>query len=111
MGDFQHLEKNDPFRVLEDNGFFPYSGSDGDLFRKNGLGGYRVKVYPGLVSIQEANGYWRGQRQWKTIREYGDHDNAVKGDLTEEEKNQFKRDIEYFVKHENLPGEEAGKWF
>jgi hypothetical protein len=54
------------YQALEDLGFFAYSGEDGDLYRKHGLGGWRVQVYWGTdLAIQKKVHDWAGKR-WIT---------------------------------------------
>lgn len=60
-----------PAGVLQDVGFFPYSGADGDLYRKHGLPGWRASVYGRwLIRIQERTGSHRGRPQWATHRDW-----------------------------------------
>lgn len=60
-----------PAGVLQDTGFFPYSGADGDLYRKHGLPGWRVSVYGRrLIRIQEKTGVYQGRNQWATRRRW-----------------------------------------
>lgn len=60
----------DIYQALQDLGFFAYSGEDGDLYRKNGLKGWRVQVYWGaLVRIQQKGVYFPDK--WATIRKFG----------------------------------------
>lgn len=60
-----------PAGVLQDAGFFPYSGADGDLYRKHGLPGWRVSVYGRrLIRIQEKTGVYQGRNQWATRRRW-----------------------------------------
>ena len=63
----------DIYEELEKLGFFAYSGSDGDLYRKHGLGGWRISVYPSHVRIQQKGERWRGVQYWDTIKEYGEN--------------------------------------
>ena len=54
------------YQALEDLGFFAYSGEDGDLYRKQGLGGWRVQVYWGTdLAIHKKVHDWAGTR-WIT---------------------------------------------
>lgn len=56
-----------PAGVLQEAGFFPYSGADGDLYRKPGLPGWRVSVYGRWhIRIQRKTGTYRGRNQWGT---------------------------------------------
>lgn len=70
------FEDGTAFAVLQEYGFFPYSGADGDLFRKHGLAGWRVSVYGRyLIRIQKkgrrvhGRNTWRTQREWRTDRD------------------------------------------
>jgi len=54
------------YQALENLGFFAYSGEDGDLYRKHGLGGWRVQVYWGTdLAIHKKVHDWAGTR-WIT---------------------------------------------
>ena len=80
-------------------GFFAYSGNDGDLFRKQGLKGWRISDYWGsYVRIQWKEPNWK----WITIKEYGNFE-----ELTDEEYNQLENDIKYLIKHKKLSGGDA----
>lgn len=60
-----------PFKPLANFNFFAYSGSDGDLFRKHGIAGWRVSVHGRhRVRIQEKGDYWKGTQYWNTVREW-----------------------------------------
>ncbi|MDR5657658.1 hypothetical protein RH831_10770 [Halodesulfurarchaeum sp. HSR-GB] len=72
MGAFSDInwEGGTVFGVLDQFSFFPYSGSDGDLFRKNGLAGWRVSVYGNwMIKIQKKRrpeiGGWATKRRWE----------------------------------------------
>jgi len=101
---FSHFPEDNPMRVLEEHGFFPYSGSDGDLFRKNGLAGWRVRVDFDSVSIQKKGDCWGGKQRWNTVEEFGDSDNPSSDRLTKEEKREFEEALDYLVEHDDLEG-------
>lgn len=62
----------DIYQGLENLGFYAYSGADGDLYRKNGLTGWRIQVYWGaLVRIQQKGVSRAFPDKWVTIRDYG----------------------------------------
>lgn len=70
---FQEIDWDEetPFRVLSDLGFYPYSGEDGDLFRKHGLAGWRVSVHGRhSLRIQKKGRIHKGRAQWNTKREW-----------------------------------------
>lgn len=62
-------DRDSIFGVLDAYGFFPYSGADGDLFRMQGLAGWRVSVYGRYyVRIQKKGRPFRGRNTWRTAR-------------------------------------------
>lgn len=56
--------------ILRKYKFFAYSGDDGDLYRKNGLKGYRISVYPDSITIESKAEKWRGHQYWDTIEHF-----------------------------------------
>lgn len=60
--------KVSPHDVLRELGFFAYSGEDGDLYRKHGMGGWRVSIYGwGSYRIQQrSKERWDGRNIWTT---------------------------------------------
>lgn len=85
------FDDDSPLTILKDHGFFPYSGADGDLFRKNGFAGWRVSVYGRYyVRIQKKNdrGTWVTQEQWE-------NDNHEQ--LTSEQLAEFDAELEELV--------------
>lgn len=85
--------------VLDRFSFFPYSGSDGDLYRKHGLAGWRVSVYLNcLVKIQKKRrpeiGGWATKRRWEV--EWGE-------DLPPEDIEEFESVLETLVETGELP--------
>jgi len=68
------------YEELEKRKFWAYSGEDGDLYRKQGLGGWRVQVYWGSdLAIQHKITDELGTR-WVTVADFdnvGDEDRAL----------------------------------
>lgn len=99
---FSEVEWDDGtiFNVLQEHGFFPYSGEDGDLFRKHGLAGWRVSVYGReLVRIQKNTGQWKGHYRWTTVEEWGE----IRGDELEEDAiREFEEKLEELVEEGEL---------
>jgi hypothetical protein len=58
------------YEELEKRKFWAYSGADGDLYRKHGLGGWRVQVYWGTdLAIQKKHTDELGTR-WITVADF-----------------------------------------
>lgn len=54
------------YKEVENRGFFCYSGEDGDLYRKQRFGGWRIQLYWGTqLCIQRLVKDWAGRR-WLT---------------------------------------------
>lgn len=97
-------EPETPFGVLSELGFFPYSGADGDLFRKHGLAGWRVSVYGRtLIQIQEKGRRFRGRNTWNTRRRW-EADNEEQ--LNQKTIAEFKQELAYLVDHSELKPQE-----
>lgn len=79
--------------TLQQLKIFPYSGADGDLFRKNGLPGWRISTYKGYVRIQKKEEVWRGIQYWDTVKTYGNPDNDTHIPISQEEYERFKGDL------------------
>jgi len=93
-------DQGTPFRVLADLGFFPYSGADGDLFRKQGLAGWRVSVYGrSLVRIQQKGRKFRGRNTWNTRRRWEAEDDKQ---LSQEAITEFKDELSHLINHGEL---------
>lgn len=98
------MSRYSTFDLYEKLGFFAYSGEDGDLFRKQGLGGWRISDYGcSYVRIQTKGERWKGIQYWNTERSYGDTD---QDGLTREQYQNLKFDLSYLVKHGRLPDED-----
>lgn len=100
------------FRVLADQGFFPYSGADGDLFRKHGVAGWRVSVggrY--LVRIQKKGPKIHGRNTWNTKREFHTEPQAADrylqalGELPPEAIEDFEEELTTLVENGELSDE------
>jgi hypothetical protein len=100
------------FRVLADQGFFPYSGADGDLFRKQGVAGWRVSVHGRyLVRIQKKGRPYKGRNTWNTKREFhtgpqaADRHLQALGDLPPEAIEDFEEELTTLVENGELSDE------
>ena len=94
-----------PYESLPAKGFFAYSGADGDLYRSNKLGGWRVSIYPhGWYRIQKKGEKWRGTQYWITVREYGKkyQDRPRNYKIPKEETIRFDNDIDKLLKEKDL---------
>lgn len=96
------FDEDSPFAPLQRHGFFPYSGADGDLFRKHGLAGWRVSVYGRhSICIQRKSEWrknkWLHVREWRT--EYG-------GQLPQEDIDEFDEALEKLVETGELDSDE-----
>ena len=62
----------DLYGSIQNRGFFAYSGEDGDLFRKQRFGGWRVQIYWGTnLRVQRKVKDWAGRR-WITVARFDD---------------------------------------
>ena len=59
------------YRAIEDMGFFCYSGADGDLYRKNGLAGWRISLSSLSYRIQKKGdlGNWVTKHERENVDE------------------------------------------
>ena len=97
-------EPNTPFSVLSELGFFPYSGADGDLFRKHGLAGWRISVYGrSLIQIQEKGRRFRGRNTWNTRQRWEADDSEEQ--LNKKAISEFKRDLAHLINHSEVKSE------
>ena len=91
------------FTALQEHSFFPYSGEDGDLFRKHGLAGWRISVYGRyLVKIQKKGRRFKGRRVWNTKRCW---EVDPEEELSDEQIAEFKATLAHLVEHGELPDE------
>ena len=94
------------YSKVQDLGFFAYSGADGDLFRKNGLAGWRISLSPYSYRIQKKSEFWEkhGKTQWTTQFK-------VKSDeqdnFTREQKQAFLDKVEKLVENGELQEQEG----
>lgn len=88
------------YNALEERGFFAYSGEDGDLYRKHGLAGWRISVYPWSVRIQTK--HTDSLRKWATVYEVRNEDSKR---LTKEQKKRFMGKVDELVEQGGLPDE------
>jgi hypothetical protein len=101
-------------RVLEKHGFFAYSGGDGDLYRKQGLAGWRVSVHGNhAIRIDKKGRPLDGRNTWTTIREWRTEPDAAEGytpiedvgELPPEAIEDFEEDLIQLVEDGELPVE------
>lgn len=98
-------DEDDEFYILAEHGFFAYSGADGDLFRQNGLAGWRIRYYSGWITIQKKGDMWGGVQQWNTEYEIGKRENFHNNkDLTDQDKEELSQVLEHLVKHKKIDG-------
>ena len=99
------FDARSPAGILQEAGFFPYSGADGDLYRKQGLPGWRLSVYGRWhIRIQRKTGTYRGRNQWGTRRRW-QTDPDTQGDLDAEEIDAFRSALTTLVETGDLAPE------
>ena len=97
------FEDGSAFDILQEYGFFAYSGADGDLFRRNGTAGWRVSVHGRHhIRVQERTAtYSDGSPAWGTRREWQTESsanfNCPLGELPQEALDEFADVIETLV--------------
>lgn len=99
----ESYDPGDVYYILADRGFFSYSGSDGDLFRANGLGGWRISVYTGYIRIQKKGDYWGGAQRWNTKHKIGCRENFRENiELTETETEELRQALDHLINNNNM---------
>jgi len=94
--------------ILQEHGFFPYSGADGDLFRKHGLAGWRVSVYGRyFIRIQKKGRPFKGRNTWRTVRQWRtdkhvDYTGGKLGELDAEAISDFEAELSKLVENGEL---------
>jgi len=87
--------------ALDEVGFFAYSGADGDLYRKNGVAGWRVSVHGrNSVRIQKKGRKFRGRNTWNTKQEWEvEHGN----ELSPSDLREIRNALLHLEEHGELP--------